>query len=103
MYAIEPWLLRAAAIAPERAALHGPSGELSYAALAARARAIAGALRERGVRGGERVAIELPPCTSIRVRLAMDRYAHAPTYDTPWIARTAYPPLITGRQSAVER
>ncbi|MBV9917228.1 MAG: AMP-binding protein [Solirubrobacterales bacterium] len=61
MYAIEPWLLRAAAIAPERAALHGPSGELSYAALAARARAIAGALRERGVRGGERVAIELPP------------------------------------------
>src|SRR5438067_865350 len=61
MSAIEPWLLRAAAIAPERAALHGPSGDLSYAALAARARAVAGALRERGVRAGERVAIGLPP------------------------------------------
>jgi O-succinylbenzoic acid--CoA ligase len=69
MSAIDPWLLRAAAIAPERAALHGPSGDLSYAALAARARSAAEALRQRGVRAGERVAIGLPPGEQFAVAL----------------------------------
>jgi o-succinylbenzoate---CoA ligase len=57
---VESWLVRAAAIAPSKAAIEAPEGRLSYAQLLAAARADAQALRGRGVKRGERVAIALP-------------------------------------------
>jgi O-succinylbenzoic acid--CoA ligase len=53
---MRPWLLSAAAMHPDRPALGG----VTYAELEARARGGAGALRERGVAPGDRVALELP-------------------------------------------
>jgi O-succinylbenzoic acid--CoA ligase len=58
---MEPWLERAAALRPDRPAVEAPDGARTYAELLARARAVAGALDERGVRSGDRVAIGLPP------------------------------------------
>jgi O-succinylbenzoic acid--CoA ligase len=58
---MEPWLERAAALRPDRPAVEAPDGARTYAELLARARAVAGALDERGVRSGDRVAIALPP------------------------------------------
>jgi O-succinylbenzoic acid--CoA ligase len=58
---VEGWLERAAAGAPELAAVQTPRGALSYAQLLASARAGAGELAERGVAPGARVAIALPP------------------------------------------
>jgi o-succinylbenzoate---CoA ligase len=52
-----PWLLRAAAMHPDRPAVN----ELTYSELEARARGAAGALRELGVAQGDRVALALPP------------------------------------------
>jgi o-succinylbenzoate---CoA ligase len=56
---MDNWLLRAAAIDPERPALVTPDGGLRYAELAVRARETAGALRARGVVPGRPVAIAL--------------------------------------------
>jgi O-succinylbenzoic acid--CoA ligase len=53
---MEHWLLRAAAMRPDRPAV----GPLSYAELAARARSFAGGLIERGVSPGDRVGLALP-------------------------------------------
>jgi O-succinylbenzoic acid--CoA ligase len=58
---IEPWLQRAAALRPERAAVEAPGGRLTYAQLLERARAVAGALAAAGVRRGDRAAIALAP------------------------------------------
>ena len=58
---VEGWLARAAAAAPERAALQTPAGSWSYAQLQRAARAGAGGLAARGVEPGARVAIALPP------------------------------------------
>jgi o-succinylbenzoate---CoA ligase len=58
---VEGWLERAAARAPEFAAVETPHGALSYAQLLASARAGAGELAERGVAPGARVVIALPP------------------------------------------
>jgi O-succinylbenzoic acid--CoA ligase len=57
---MEPWLARAARMQGERVAITAPAGSLSYAELYARARAVAGALRERGVIAGDRIALALP-------------------------------------------
>jgi O-succinylbenzoic acid--CoA ligase len=46
---------------PEHTALESGTERLSYAELEARARASAGALAERGVSAGDRVALALPP------------------------------------------
>jgi O-succinylbenzoic acid--CoA ligase len=59
------WLLRAAAMHPDRLALN----ELAYAQLEARARAVAGALHERGVARGDRVALALPAGEGFAVAL----------------------------------
>jgi o-succinylbenzoate---CoA ligase len=56
----DPWLLRAAAVSPDRPALLTPAGSLTYSELADRARAAAGALAARGVRAGELVGLALP-------------------------------------------
>ena len=57
---MELWLARAARTHGDRAALVGAGGaQLNYQALYARARAAAGALLERGVRAGDRVALAL--------------------------------------------
>jgi O-succinylbenzoic acid--CoA ligase len=56
---MESWLARAARMHGERAALDAPSERLSYAELYERARATAGALRERGVVPGDRIALAL--------------------------------------------
>jgi O-succinylbenzoic acid--CoA ligase len=53
---MEHWLLRAAAMRPDRAAL----GSRSYAELAAQARSFAGGLIERGVSADDRVGLALP-------------------------------------------
>ncbi len=58
---VEGWLERAAATAPELAAVETPQGSLSYAQLLAAARGGAAELAERGVAPGARVAIALPP------------------------------------------
>ncbi len=57
---MEPWLARAARIRGDRAAVETPAGSRTYAELLAGARAVAGGLRERGVRAGDRVALVLP-------------------------------------------
>jgi O-succinylbenzoic acid--CoA ligase len=57
---MESWLARAARMHGERAAVVAPEETLSYAELAARARSVAGALRERGIGPGDRVALALP-------------------------------------------
>lgn len=58
---VEGWLERAAAGAPELAAVETPHGSLSYAQLLASALAGAEDLAEGGVSTGARVAIALPP------------------------------------------
>ncbi len=55
-----PWVIRAAAMRPERIALVTQDERVTYAELESRARAAAGALVEHGVRCGDRVALELP-------------------------------------------
>jgi O-succinylbenzoic acid--CoA ligase len=57
---VESWLARAARMHGERAAVVAPEETLSYAELSARARSVAGALRERGIGPGDRVALALP-------------------------------------------
>jgi o-succinylbenzoate---CoA ligase len=54
---VQHWIARAAATHPGREAVGG----LTYASLYEGALGAAGALRERGVRPGERVALALPP------------------------------------------
>jgi O-succinylbenzoic acid--CoA ligase len=66
---MEPWVLRAAATHPSRAALVTDSGALSYGSLADRARDGAAALAARGVRGGDRVAIALPAGEAFAIAL----------------------------------
>jgi O-succinylbenzoic acid--CoA ligase len=56
---MESWLARAARMHGERAALATPTESLGYSELYERARAAAGALRERGVAPGDRVALAL--------------------------------------------
>ncbi|HWF36847.1 MAG TPA: AMP-binding protein [Solirubrobacteraceae bacterium] len=58
---LEPWLLRAAAVNPDGVALETPAATLTYAELAARARAAAGVLAARGVGAGDLVAVTLAP------------------------------------------
>jgi O-succinylbenzoic acid--CoA ligase len=57
----DPWLLRAAGVNPDRPALLTPAGSLTYAELAVRSRAAAGALAARGVGAGDSVALALAP------------------------------------------
>ncbi len=54
---MDHWLVRAAALHPERPALVSPRGELAYSNLALRAGIAARALVARGVRPGDRVAL----------------------------------------------
>jgi O-succinylbenzoic acid--CoA ligase len=56
---MESWLARAARMHGERAAVVAPAETLAYAELHARAAGVAGALRERGVGPGDRVALAL--------------------------------------------
>ena len=59
--AIDPWLPRAAALRPDRFALEGPGGTLTYAELLQRARL--------DVAPGSRVALTLPPGLDFAVAL----------------------------------
>ncbi len=56
---MEAWLARAARQRGDRDAVIGASGAVTYAELYARARGVGGALLERGVRAGDRVALAL--------------------------------------------
>jgi O-succinylbenzoic acid--CoA ligase len=56
---MESWLARAARMHGGRAAVVTPAESLSYAELHARAAGVAGALRDRGVGPGDRVALAL--------------------------------------------
>jgi o-succinylbenzoate---CoA ligase len=58
---VEAWLARAAAARPDHVAVRTPSASCTYRELHDAARAGSAALRERGARPGERVAIALPP------------------------------------------
>jgi o-succinylbenzoate---CoA ligase len=57
---MEAWLARAARLRGERTALQTETSRLTYADLLARARGVAGGLRERGVGPGDRVALAMP-------------------------------------------
>ena len=57
---VDPWLVRAAGLRPERPAVESPEGVLTYAELLARARAGAAELAARGVGPRDRVALLLP-------------------------------------------
>src|SRR5438045_4533790 len=57
---MDPWVMRAAAMRPERPALVTDAETLSYASLEQRARATAAALLSDGVAAGARVAMALP-------------------------------------------
>ncbi|HWO12666.1 MAG TPA: amino acid adenylation domain-containing protein, partial [Polyangiaceae bacterium] len=63
------WVRDVAARWPERRALRAPDGELSYAELAAKSRALAVALAARGVVPGARVALLLERSTDFVVAL----------------------------------
>ncbi|MDH3521217.1 MAG: o-succinylbenzoate--CoA ligase, partial [Myxococcales bacterium] len=54
-----PWLFERAAVTPDRAALHVDGATLRFGALALRVRHLAAALRARGVRCGDVVAVLL--------------------------------------------
>src|ERR1700761_8859566 len=56
---MEPWLTRAARMHPARAALVAPERTWTYAALHDAARSAGGALLARGVRPGDRVALQM--------------------------------------------
>jgi o-succinylbenzoate---CoA ligase len=56
---VEPWLVRAARLNPDRPALIAPGAQLSYAQLLDRALGAGGALIERGVKPGDRVGLAL--------------------------------------------
>jgi O-succinylbenzoic acid--CoA ligase len=62
---VDHWVARAAAMEPERPAV----GTMKYADLHAAASAAAGALVERGVSPGDRVALALPPGEEFAVAL----------------------------------
>jgi O-succinylbenzoic acid--CoA ligase len=66
---VEQWLSRAARMRPDLPAVQSPAGDLSYAELAAAARAGGAVLRERGAGPGTRVAIALPAGPSFAVAL----------------------------------
>ena len=57
--ATEAWLARAARIRGDRPALSTPAGSISYRDLHRRALEVGGALLDRGVRPGDRVALAL--------------------------------------------
>jgi len=61
---VVPWLIRAAAMRPQRLALISSGERLTYAELEARARRAAGALVQRGIGPGDRVALALPAGSS---------------------------------------
>ena len=66
---IDLWLERAAALRPGVVAVATPEQEVTYTELLERARAVAAGLAKRGVRGGDRVAIALPPGLEFAVAL----------------------------------
>jgi o-succinylbenzoate---CoA ligase len=57
---VDHWIVRAAAMHPDRVAVEAHSAGVSHAELENRARAAAGALVERGVSYGNRVGLALP-------------------------------------------
>ena len=57
---MEAWLARAARVRGDRAALITSGGSVGYRQLYAQARVVAGALQQRGVTAGDRVALALP-------------------------------------------
>ena len=88
---VDPWLPRAAAVAPRRVAVHTPAGSWTYAELLTTARDGAGWLAQRGVGAGHRVAIALPP------GLGFVQALHA----VMWLGAVAVP--IDPRLTAAER
>jgi O-succinylbenzoic acid--CoA ligase len=57
---VEAWLARAARMRGDRAALITAGGSVDYRELYAQARLVGGALQQRGVSAGDRVALALP-------------------------------------------
>ncbi|MER7673605.1 non-ribosomal peptide synthetase [Kitasatospora sp. NPDC096128] len=74
--------LAAAEAAPGRTAVRGTDGALTFAELAARTAALAGALRAHGIGRGDRVGVHLPRTTDLLVALL-----------AVWRAGAAYVPL----------
>ena len=66
---VEPWLSRAAGLRPQAIAVEAAGASLTYAGLLERAAAAAGALRERGVAPGDRVAVVAEPGLDFAVSL----------------------------------
>nr|WP_246852305.1 non-ribosomal peptide synthetase [Patulibacter sp. SYSU D01012] len=66
---LDGWLARTVAAHPERPALTGPGGPLTYAELDARATRLARALLARGARRGTLVALALPRTVDLVVAL----------------------------------
>jgi o-succinylbenzoate---CoA ligase len=66
---MDPWLMRAAAMRPERPALVTSAETVSYASLERRARSAASALLNAGVGAGARVALALPAGTEFAAAL----------------------------------
>jgi len=88
---VDPWLPRAAAVAPDRVAVQTPAGSWTYTELLTTARDGAGWLAQRGVGAGHRVAIALPP------GLGFVQALHA----VMWLGAVAVP--IDPRLTAAER
>jgi o-succinylbenzoate---CoA ligase len=66
---VEPWLPRGAALRPEHPALIAAGETVTYAGLHARALAAAAWLEAKGIKGGDRVALALPPGPEFAVAL----------------------------------
>ncbi|WP_330297824.1 non-ribosomal peptide synthetase [Streptomyces sp. NBC_00503] len=74
--------LQAARTTPDRTAVRGVDGELTFAALERRTAELAGALREHGIGRGDRVGVHLPRTAELVVALL-----------AVWRAGAAYVPL----------
>jgi len=46
---------------------------------------------------GRWLSVRLAPGAAARLRLTMSRHVNTPSYDTPWVTRDDYPPLLRGR------
>jgi len=46
---------------------------------------------------GRWLSVRLVPGAAARLRLTMSRHVNTPSYDTPWVTRDDYPPLLRGR------
>ena len=98
---LESLVLQAAQREPERVAVRGPDGAMSYGALSQRAGQVACALREAGVRRGDRVGVWLEKSTRV-VAAAITKAEARCGPDVASMLYAAFDPRGFGREVEIE-